>query len=440
MQSQLNPHQISMQPQNGHVDLKGLSVAPEIKFLIQYGDTIGQYPSRDEALFATLMALADAGYKDDLIARLCLLESHGISDLPREKGIEWLQQELNRACRKARSLTRRVQGEPLSVDDLKLHDMFQPPRQIIEGLLHEGMLLFGGKVKHGKSWLMLDLALSVATGTPVWGHFAVPEPQPVLYLSLEDPEGRIKHRLDAIRPGFETNDNLELLCDFPLLNKGGLEKLQGYVQSGRYRLIVVDVLAKIEPASQRGSEKTYLEIYDMFAPLQKLRPEHPMCLAMITHLRKTTAEDIFDTIHGSVAYQGVQDSLWVLDRLADEKTGVIHTRPNDGPEQNLRVSFVDGHWDFLGYDADIRYSQARLDVIEILKEFGKPMSVSEVNRHLSQPRGSYRATQMVMHRMLQDGQLVRPKRGLYELAPCNEQGTECHDVTNVTRDDMKSFN
>ena len=218
------------------------------------------------------MALADAGYEDDLIARLCLLESHGISDLPREKGIEWLQQELNRACRKARSLTRRVQGEPLSVDDLKLHDMFQPPRQIIEGLLHEGMLLFGGKVKHGKSWLMLDLALSVATGTPVWGHFAVPEPQPVLYISLEDPEGRIKHRLDAIRPGFETNDNLELLCDFPLLNKGGLEKLQGYVQSGRYRLIVVDVLAKIEPASQRGSEKTYLEIYDMFAPTSKAAP------------------------------------------------------------------------------------------------------------------------------------------------------------------------
>ena len=86
-------------------------------------------------------------------------------------------------------LTRRVQGEPPKRRRLKLHDMFQPPRQIIEGLLHEGMLLFGGKVKHGKSWLMLDLALSVATGTPVWGHFAGSRSRcHLIYISLEDPK------------------------------------------------------------------------------------------------------------------------------------------------------------------------------------------------------------------------------------------------------------
>ena len=39
---------------------------------------------------------------------------------------------------------------------------------------------------------MLDLAVSVATGARVWGHFAVPEPQPALYVSLEDGRRRIK--------------------------------------------------------------------------------------------------------------------------------------------------------------------------------------------------------------------------------------------------------
>ena len=428
MSDQGKQHQISIprpessrlpQP-NGHVDLKGLNVSPEIKFLIQHGDTIGQYPTPSEALAAVLSALIDAGCDDDLIARLCLLESHGISDLPREKGPAWLEQELNLVRRKVRSLRRLAQGEPVSADDLKLHDTFRPPGQIIDGLLHEGMLLFGGKVKHGKSWLMLDLALSMATGTPVWGHFPVPEPQPVLYISLEDPGGRINHRLNEIRPGFKTNDNLEMIFNFPLLNRGGLEKLQRHIQSGRYRLIILDVLAKVEPAAQRGTEKTYLEIYDMFAPLQDLNPRHPMCLAMVTHLRKTTAEDIFDTLHGSVAYQGVQDSLWVLDRLTDDMSGIIHTRPNDGPEQNLRVTFEGQRWNFQGYDADIKYSQARQDVIEIMKEFGRPMSIAEVNKYLSQPRTSYRATLVLMHRMLQDGQLIRPKRGFYELAPPNK--------------------
>ena len=128
-------------------------------------DTIGHYPSRSEALFAILLALLGAGYDDGDIARLCLLETNGISELPREKGPAWLAQELKRAHHKANSLTRQVEGEPENADDL-MTDTIPSPRPIVEGLLHEGMLLFGGKSKRGKSWLMLDLALSVATGRP----------------------------------------------------------------------------------------------------------------------------------------------------------------------------------------------------------------------------------------------------------------------------------
>ena len=120
------------------------------------------------------------------------------------------------------------------------------PKPIVDGLLHEGMLLFGGKGKRGKSWLMLDLALSVATDRRVWGHFTVPEPQPVLYMALEDSRGRIQRRLHEIRLGIRTNGQLQLLYNFPLLNDGGLDELRRYITSGRYRLIVIDVLAKAE--------------------------------------------------------------------------------------------------------------------------------------------------------------------------------------------------
>ena len=105
-------------------------------------------------------------------------------------------------------------------------DTIPSPRPIVEGLLHEGMLLFGGKSKRGKSWLMLDLALSVATGNRVWRHFEVPEPQPVLYIALEDGRARIQRRLQEIRPGVRTNGKLQLLYNFPLLNDGGMEKLR----------------------------------------------------------------------------------------------------------------------------------------------------------------------------------------------------------------------
>ena len=118
---------------NGHFDLRSLRVSPRIKYLIQHGDSIGQYPSRSEALFAVIMALLGAGYDDIHIARLCLLEKHGISELPREKGRPWLAQELKRAHRKATSLTRQAQGEPEDSDDL-MTDTIPSARPIVQGI------------------------------------------------------------------------------------------------------------------------------------------------------------------------------------------------------------------------------------------------------------------------------------------------------------------
>ena len=417
MREQEIPPEISTEPKgthpsNGLLDLRSLQVSPRIKYLIQHGDSIHAYPSPSEAVSAVLFALTGAGYDDAHIANLCLLEEHGISELPRDKGPQWLRQELKRVRRLAETLARQAQGEPETGRDL-LIDCGRPPKSIVEGLLNEGMILFGGKPKRGKSWLMLDLALSVGTGSPVWRHFPVPEPQPVLYIGLEDGRDDIRERLAAIRPGIADTGKLEFLYSFPRLSEGGLEKLRGYAENGRYRLIIIDVLARVESADRRGNEKRYHDIYDMLAPLQDLRHQHPLCMILVTHLRKSEAQDIFDGLHGSVAYQGVQDALWVLERRLQSNVAVVHTLGKRSHHQALHVSFADGHWVFLGHDEEIMFSQARQDVQDLLDEYDRDMTISEVNRHLSQPRDRYRATQQLMYRMLQDGQLVRRGRGRY---------------------------
>ena len=399
---------------NGHLDLRTLRVSPRIKYLIQHGDSIGQYPSRSEALFAVLMALVGAGYDDSDIAYLCLQETHGISALPREKGPTWLEQELKRACRKANGLARRADAWPVPEygDDL-LAATIPAPRPIVDGLLHEGMLLFGGKSKRGKSWLMLDLALAVATGSPVWRSFPTREPQPVLYLALEDGRGRVQRRLRAIRPGIETAGRLQLLYDFPLLNDGGIERLRHYIETWHYRLVIIDVLARVEPAAKGNSEKTYHDIYRMFAPLQELHRQHTFCLAMLTHLRKAEAEDVFDTLHGSVAYQGVQDALWVLERSTHDAVGVLHVREKDSDDQALHVSFADGHWEFLGRDAEVKLSQGRQAILELFEEKERVLSIDEILKGLARPRSRYQAVRKTLQRMVQDEQLVRLDRGRY---------------------------
>ena len=99
------------------------------------------------------------------------------------------------------------------------------------------------------------------------------------------------------------------------------------------------------------------------------RHQHPLCLVLVTHLRKAEAQDIFDGLHGSVAYQGVQDSLWVLERSLQNSVGVVHTLGKRSHQQALHVSFVDGHWEFLGHDAEMKLSQARQDILELFEEY-----------------------------------------------------------------------
>lgn len=151
----------------------------------------------------------------------------------------------------------------------------------------------------------------------------------------------------------------------------------------------------------------------MFAPLQDLHRQHPVCLVMLTHLRKAEADDIFDTLHGSVAYQGVQDSLWVLERPPQDAVGVLHIRENDGDDQALHVSFGDGHWEFLGRDDAMKLSQNRQAILELFEEKERPLSIDEILKGLSRPRDRYQSVRQTLHRMVQDEQIVRLRRGRY---------------------------
>lgn len=52
----------------------------------------------------------------------------------------------------------------------ELYDMNLPPiRFIVDGLLPQGLHVFAGPPKIGKSWLMLQIALAVASGKEIWG-------------------------------------------------------------------------------------------------------------------------------------------------------------------------------------------------------------------------------------------------------------------------------
>ncbi|MCP4826075.1 MAG: AAA family ATPase, partial [Shimia sp.] len=77
----------------------------------------------------------------------------------------------------------------------------QPPEKLwlIEPLwVQSAVGIIGGAPKCCKSWLGLDMALSVASATPCLGRFAVKQPGSTLIFMAEDANGAVRARIEAL--------------------------------------------------------------------------------------------------------------------------------------------------------------------------------------------------------------------------------------------------
>jgi hypothetical protein len=307
-----------------------------------------------------------------------------------------------------------------------------PPVQMFDGLMHEGMLLFGGKSKRGKSWLMFDLAIALAVGRSAFRHFACPAPLPVLYLALEDGRARLQLRAKAIQPTLTTADSFHLRYTFPALDRGGIALLADEIQRYHYGLVIIDVLAKLEPSTTGKGDKSYHDIYEMFTPLQDLRKDHPFCLAMLTHLRKQEAEDVFDSLLGSVAYQGAQDVLWVLERKPKDDYAFLHLRDKDAEDNTIAMRFLDGHWEYVGEGDEYEVTRDQRKIIKILAEEKREMGIEELRKAGEFGDNKYGYVRKLLTAMVKDDLIHRAAYGKYSatIRGTQEMVWEDEDYTN----------
>lgn len=71
--------------------------------------------------------------------------------------------------------------------------VYKPIEFVIDGLLAQGLYILAGAPKVGKSWLVLDMCLSISKGESVLGQKTLQGT--ALYLCLEDSYARIQNRL-----------------------------------------------------------------------------------------------------------------------------------------------------------------------------------------------------------------------------------------------------
>lgn len=68
----------------------------------------------------------------------------------------------------------------------------EPPHIVVEDMLYQGLTILAGAPKVGKSWLCLDLCISICNEKPILGLKT--NKCDCLYLALEDSLYRLKER------------------------------------------------------------------------------------------------------------------------------------------------------------------------------------------------------------------------------------------------------
>ena len=180
-----------------------------------------------------------------------------------------------------------------------------PLNFVVDTLLSQGLHILAGSPKVGKSWLALWLAVTVAKGDPVWGMGV--KQGTTLYLCLEDSTLRIQNRL------FEITDNAPASVHFTTnsdtLGKGLEEQLCAFLSEHPDTvLVIIDTLQIIRPVH----DATYANDYRDLSVLKRLADKHGIAILLIHHLRKETADDVFNRISGTTAISGAVDSSFTL--------------------------------------------------------------------------------------------------------------------------------
>ena len=214
------------------------------------------------------------------------------------------------------------------------------PRWIIEGVIPEDayVILYAPETNF-KTFLALDMALSVATGFPASGTSqfddeTITEPGPVLYMTGEG-LGNFKKRIkgwELIHNGSIEASNFHLFEPPPKL----VDDIEGIVEfirmvSDRYKLIVVDTISRVMQGANENAQETASAFTGLVDELR--RAGNGTSVLALHHTNKD------GTIRGSSVFSADADVVLMAER-GDGLDCTLKTIKNkDAPDQTEPLAY-----------------------------------------------------------------------------------------------------
>jgi hypothetical protein len=178
-----------------------------------------------------------------------------------------------------------------------------PQRWLVEELWGASSVgVIGGAPKCAKTWLGLDMALSVATGTACLGRYKVPEPGPVLVYLAEDALPVVRERIG----GMARHRGLDLagvevhVITAPVLRLDrdpDRTRLWETARRLRPQLLLLDPLVRLHGIDENHAG----EVAELLAYFRSLQRQLELSVLLVHHTRKNAAG-------GAAAGQGLRGS------------------------------------------------------------------------------------------------------------------------------------
>jgi hypothetical protein len=269
--------------------------------------------------------------------------------------------------------------------------------------------IIGGAPKCCKSWLGLDMATSVASATPCFGHFPVEDPGTALVYLAEDALPMVRSRIEALcdHRGLSL-DALDLqVITTPTLRldrQRDQQRLAATLEHIRPRLLLFDPLVRLH----RLDENSAVEISALLGYLRELQRTFSTAVVLVHHASKKHRAQPGQALRGSGDLHAFGDDNAYLARSDDHLVLTIEHRQAKAPDPiALRLaSRPDGSATHLEALAPLHSTQTKTQsladtVVQVLAEVTKPLG-----------RTALRATLKVNNQRLGDAldQLQREKR------------------------------
>lgn len=247
-------------------------------------------------------------------------------------------------------------GELPELDDmtnLMGENMPPPPAELVTGILHRGSkLIIGGTSKGRKTFSLIDLAISVSTGTPWWGCPTVRGK--VCYINFEIQRPFFARRFaDICRKKGTMPDPGMFKCWTLRGFSEGLEKMSAnlikILLQEDYVLIVFDPIYK---ALGDRDENKAGDVASMLNELEAIAVKTGAAIAFGAHYSKgnQAAKDAMDRIGGSGVFARDPDAILTMTPHEEEEAFTIDATLRNFPPQKPFV--VRWEWPLFTRDDD----------------------------------------------------------------------------------------